>query len=88
MFFRGGSGRGYLRLLPLLGSMVSHSPSEALPFAFGKIFRQLMAVPWGLGCSGVGGAVVGCPSWDRLGDWGGLSAFSLPPCMSAIFFLL
>ena len=83
MFFRGGSGSGYFRLLPLLGSMVSHSLSEALPLALGKMFRQLMAVPRGLGCSGVGGAVDGCPSRDPLGDCAGFSPFPLSPCMPA-----
>ena len=83
MFFRGGKGRGYFRLLPLLGSMVSHSLSEALPLAPGKMFRQLMAVPRGLGCSGVGGAVVACPSAEPLGDCAGFSAFPLSACMSA-----
>ena len=83
MFFRGGRGRGYFRLLPLLGSMLSHSLSEALPLAPGKMLRQLMAVPRGLGCSGVGGALAACPSREPRGDCVGFSAFPLSPCTSS-----
>lgn len=84
MFLKGGSGRGYLRLLPLLGSMVSHSLSEALPLPVGKMLRQLMVEDRGFNCSGVGGAVSNCPSRDGLGVCAGFSAFALSPYKSVI----
>ena len=86
IFFRGGSGAGYLRLLALLASMVSNSPSLALPLLPGKMLRQLMAEPSCLGCSGVGGGVGSCPlcpgspSMEPRGVCVGFSPFPLSPC--------
>ena len=82
MFFRGGSGSGCLRLLVLLGSITSYSPSLALPLATGKMFKQLMALAAGLGCSGVGGGEGSAASREPRGVCEGFSAFPFSPCMT------